>query len=30
MDTARAAAESLSVELAAYNIATIGEYLKAD
>ena len=30
IDTARAAAESLSVELAAYNIATIGEYLKAD
>ena len=30
MDTARAAAESLSIELAAYDIATISEYLKAD
>jgi carbamoyl-phosphate synthase large subunit len=30
IDTARAAAESLSIEPAAYDIATIGEYLKAD
>jgi len=30
MDTARAAAESLSINSAAYDIATIGEYLKAD
>jgi carbamoyl-phosphate synthase large subunit len=29
LDTARAAAESLLVEPAAYDIATIGEYLKA-
>ena len=30
MDTARAAAESLSVEATDYDIATIGEYLKPD
>ena len=30
LDTARAAAESLSIEPAAYDIATIGEYLKAN
>jgi len=30
LDTARAAAESLSVEPAAYDIATIGEYLNGD
>ena len=30
MDTARAAAESLSIELPAYDIATISEYLNAD
>jgi carbamoyl-phosphate synthase large subunit len=30
MDTARAAAESLSVEILDYDIATIGEYLKPD
>ena len=30
MDTARAAAESLSVEVLDYDIATIGEYLKPD
>ena len=29
MDTARAAAESLSIEPAAYDVATIDEYLNA-